>query len=144
VKKLRAWLKVERLWLYVYVCRRPSGWGRHYGYTGITNSLFHRGQQHMTKDWYDLVRVRRTIHLGRMPRGLGLILEYLLIKATMPVYNVQHNRHNPRRIKPDTARMQRMHRDMGYGRAIGKVKDLVLIVPGVALLALGLWMGVLR
>lgn len=144
MKKIRKYLKVERLWLYVYVCRRPSGWWRHYGYAGITNSLFHRGKQHEAKPWHDLVIKRKTIHLGRMPRGMGLILEFLLIKVTMPAYNVQHNRWNPRRIKPDTARAQRLARNMGHGRAVGKVKDLVLVVPGVVLIALGLWMGILR
>lgn len=145
-KAWRGWFKIERLWLYVYVCRRPSGWGRHFGYSGITNSLFHRGRQHERKDWYDLAIKRRTIRLGRMPRGLGLILEYLLIKVTLPVYNVQHNRHNPRRIKPARARAQRIARDMGYGQAIGKAKDIAMLVPvaGVVLLATGLWMGVIK
>lgn len=146
MRRLWRLFKIERLWLYVYVCRRPSGWGRHYGYTGITNSLFHRGRQHAAKDWHDLVIKRKAIRLGRMPRGLGLVLEWLLIKATRPVYNVQHNGWNPRRIKPSVAKAQRLNRDRNGFRLAARVKDVSVLASalGVVLVALGLWMGVWR
>ena len=131
---------MKRLYLYVYRTRRPSGWGRHYGYAGITNAPALRDQQHRAKPWYDLVVKRYVISLGRMPRWLGLSLEWLLIKATMPAYNVHHNRSNPRRIKPWDAKAQRLARDAGHLPYGARLADLALPVVGVVALAAGLWL----
>ena len=136
----RRWWKVERLYLYVYRCRKPSGWGWHNGYSGITNSPWHRDRQHRSKDWYDLVIRRHCVCIGRMPRGLGLILEYVLIKATLPVYNVQHNRANPRRIKPWTARRQRWLRDHGVPPYAARARDLATLLPVAAFVALAAYL----
>lgn len=104
---------MKRQYLYVYTCRKPAGWGRHFGYSGVTNRPDLRAVQHRAKDWHDLVIKRHLIPLGRIPRFVALGLEWVLIKVTMPVYNVQHNRANPRRIGPVMARRQRRARDHG-------------------------------
>lgn len=140
--KIRQLIKVERLYLYVYTCRRPSGWGRHFGYSGITNSPWHRDRQHRAKPWYPLVTRRRVIPLGRMPRGLGLALEYVLIKVTRPAYNVQHNRRNSRRITPWQAKAHRLARDAGRRPVAPRLADAGRVALAVAALAAGLWLGV--
>ena len=105
------WYRIERLYLYLYRTRRPSRWGRHNGYAGITNRPDLRDGQHKSKSWYDLVTKRYVWCIGVMPRFVGLALERLLIALTWPVYNVQGNRWNPRRIKPRDAALQRAARD---------------------------------
>lgn len=127
-----SWWRVERLYLYLYTTRKPSGWGRHFGYAGITNSPALRDRQHRSKPWYRLVVRRRCVCVGVMPRGLGLILEYALIKITRPVYNVQHNMSNRRRITPWQARQT------SYVFPWGS------IVPAVVIVTAALWIGVTR
>lgn len=125
---------MKRQYLYVYRTRRPSGWGTHNGYTGRTNHPRLRDAQHAaTKRWYPLVRYRVLIPLGPCPVFVAAALEWLLIKVTMPVYNVQHNRWNPRRIRPWDVR--------GTVGPWAKVKDVITLAPvlGMVALALYLW-----
>jgi hypothetical protein len=94
----------------------------HWAYVGETNSFYHRDQQHRyglgrygtpAKDWAD----RCPYVALRIPlpnwKWLRLSVETLVILALWPVYNVQKNRWNPRRIKPIVARRQRRARDLG-------------------------------
>lgn len=132
---------MKRQYLYVYVCRKPSGWGRHFGYSGVTNAPRLRDLQHKAKQpWYPLVIKRHVIPLGRVPRFVAIGLEYLLIKVTMPVYNVQHNRTNPRAIPPSRARAQRINRDR-YGFRPARARSFATALPVLALViaAVVLW-----
>lgn len=134
------WYRIERLYLYVYRTRRHRGWGVHNGYTGITNHPRLRDRQHQAKPWYDLVTRRHCVCIGVMPRFLGLALEYLLIKLTLPVYNVQHNSTNPRRVKPWDAKSQRLARDANP-RMIKLYPSPLTVLPVVVVVvgALALW-----
>ena len=108
---------MKRQYLYLYRTRRPSGFGQHIGYIGVTNSPHYRDVQHRAyQPWSDLIACRYVIPLGRVPRFLACFLEALLIQLVLPVYNVQHNRGNPRRIKPWKARAQRDARYYGRHR----------------------------
>lgn len=127
---------MKRQYLYIYRTRRPSGWGTHNGYTGRTNSPRLRDAQHKaSKRWYPLVRHRILIPLGYCPVFVAAALEWALIKLTMPVYNIQHNRLNPRRIEPWNVR--------GTVTIGARIKDAILFVPALAMLALAayLWAG---
>jgi hypothetical protein len=70
-----------------------------------------------------------------MPRFVGLALERVLILATWPVYNVQGNRWNPRRIKPARARAQARHGRIYTYRA--RLSDAALVLAGVGLIVAG-------
>lgn len=117
--------------VYVYWTRKPGArynipvLSRHVGYVGQTSSFWHRHRQHMglgglmvlsnprsEKPWADLDPVCYRISLPNV-RWLRLMVEALLIWTLFPVYNVQLNRHNPRRIKPWTAQEQRRLRNRG-------------------------------
>jgi hypothetical protein len=103
---------MRRQFLYVYVCRKHLGWGTHFGYVGVTNRPDLRDLQHRAdKPWADLIMKRHMIPLGVMPRLVAEALETVLIRVTLPVYNVKHNMGNPRRIKPYAAKQQRWARD---------------------------------
>lgn len=97
--------------------------GRHFAYVGQSNSFRRRDREHLLgssayeaqvlpKSWSDLRPKRYAVPVffpgWRWARERQ---EWLMIKLLMPVYNVQHNRINPRRIKPATAIRQRMMRD---------------------------------
>jgi hypothetical protein len=131
---------VKRLYVYLYTCRKPSGRGRHFGYAGLTNRPDLRdGQHRASQPWSDLITRRRVWSIGRVPRFVGRGVEWCLIKATAPVYNVQHNRTNPRRIKPWDAREMRRLRDLG-GRAYPRVGMIHLAPVALVLIAaLYLW-----
>ena len=114
--------------VYVYRARKPGARFRipllswHFGYVGETNSFYHRHQQHVyglgaygapAKPWADRdPYVAFKIHLPDIV-WLRRSVETLVIFAVWPVYNVQKNRWNPRRITPAVARQQRMARDRG-------------------------------
>lgn len=134
---------MKRQYLYVYVTRRPSGWGRHFGYSGVTNHPYLRDQQHQAKPWYPLVVKRHLIPIGRVPRFVALGLEYVLIKVTRPVYNVQHNTRNARRITPWQAKAHRLAQDAGRTPVRARVGQVVNTLPvlAVAVLAFYLWSG---
>lgn len=141
---------MKRQWIYLVRVRRHLGWGRVNGYAGVTNSPFPRERQHRaTQQWSDLDPIFHFIPLGRVPRFVALIAEWLLIKATLPLYNVQHNRSNPRRITPRVARLQRAARD---GAMLGRLSsraarvatyrpNRLTLVPVVtlAVVAVALW-----
>lgn len=113
--------------VYVWRTRKPHAViglpiiGRHTGYVGETNSFRRRGGEHIegtsryrelvrAKDWADLSPKVYEISLPDS-RRLRLLVEWLLIKILLPVYNDRHNRSNPRRISLKRARAQRFARD---------------------------------
>jgi hypothetical protein len=114
--------------VYVYRMRKPGARFRipllswHTGYVGETSSFYHRHQQHVyglgkyatqPQPWSD----REPYVWFRIPlpnwRWLRRSVETLFILLLWPVYNVQKNRWNPRRITPPVARQQRLARDAG-------------------------------
>jgi len=112
--------------VYAYRTRKPGArlsipvLSFHWGYVGRTTSFYHRDQQHIygfssfgpsnPKPWADLVVDCYRI---RLPRWIWLhaLVEQILIFALAPVYNVQGNTWNPRRIEPWKAQAQRRLRD---------------------------------
>lgn len=119
--------------VYLYRTDRPSGWGRHTAYVGRTCQPLLRHQQHMARQpWSDL-RPRRyvLIRVNRCPELVIRFCEWVAIKAIMPVYNIQHNRSNPRRIKPWRAREARLARDAGH-RFGAKTRDVLYAMPTLA------------
>jgi hypothetical protein len=144
--------------VYVYRTRKP--WARfriplvsyHFAYVGESSSFWHRNRQHIMgmssfgscapKDWADLEpRVAFKIRLPNW-RWLRRSVETIAILAVWPVYNVQKNRWNPRRIKPTTARKQRRMRNAGLRLAVVRPAHIVLILAGFVALWLkigGAW-----
>jgi hypothetical protein len=125
--------------VYVWRTRKPGAAynlpiiSRHFAYVGQTSSFWHRDRQHRGwtqtiggprdplylmgtetpgKPWMDLDPA--VYHVG-LPnwKWLRLAIEAMLIWALFPVYNVQLNRHNPRRITPYMAGVHRAMRDRG-------------------------------
>ncbi len=100
--------------------------GRHFAYTGQSNSHRRREREHRfgsitygstPASWSDLDAKRYTIWiLFPAWKRARLIQEWLWIKLTFPVYNVQHNRGNPRRISKEQAAAQRAARDRRRAR----------------------------
>src|SRR3954462_10478904 len=86
--------------------------GTHWGYAGRTNYPARRDAQHRygyvwdgkrkpPQPWSDLIVSRRVIF--RKKRRMEItthLLELITIRALFPVYTIQMNRTNPRRIKP--------------------------------------------
>lgn len=140
--------------IYLYRTKRPSGWGRHNGYTGRSCAPKIRDKQHRNggrgkpaASWSDLDPQRYVlIRFKHFPEWGIIPIEWLCIKLTMPVYNDQHNRWNPRRISKRKAKAQRARRDAGWPPVGSRIKDVATLVPvlGVVLIAMGLWMGVIR
>jgi len=113
--------------VYVYRARKPGAvlglpiLGRHTAYVGQTRNLSMRHREHLhgggrygqeAKPWADL-RPRRYVifRMRRCPQWLLTTVEVTLIRLLWPVYNVQHNRPNPRRVTPRRALLQRRSRD---------------------------------
>ena len=121
--------------VYLYRTRKPGallGWpviGRHTAYVGQTKSFGHRHRQHTGRPiandpyaragamWCDLAP--RCYRIPLPPwRWLLLLVEWLMIKIMFPVYNVKHNKANPRRISQFRALQQRRSRDLQAHRGI--------------------------
>lgn len=123
-RRRRTWRKAG---CYLWRTRKPHApiglplLGRHNGYVGQTNSRRRRDEQHqrgsltygtMPARWSDLEpKVYALPCLFPNWKRARLAQEWLWIKLLMPVYNVQHNRTNPRRITPRRAAAQRAERD---------------------------------
>ncbi len=101
--------------------------GRHWAYVGESSSRRHRDAQHLVgggaysvkpKDWADL---DPKVYPLPCPfphwRWTRKAMEKFYIALFWPVYNVQYNRWNPRRITPVQAKRQRYARDMVGRRA---------------------------
>lgn len=148
--------------LYVWRGRKPHAplglpvIGRRVLYVGQTSSRYHRDRQHAHGDsrydagsasWSDLApKVYPLPCLFPAWRRARLIQEWLWIKLTFPVYNVQHNRGNPRRISRERAAAQREARDKR--RASNPLGNLVVdilltcvrLIIGFAAMGLLAWM----
>lgn len=113
--------------IYGYRTLRPSRRGpRHWAYVGKTRGAAYRHRQHMGiklvtdrfdspgQPWNDLDPKRYVLWKSRRVRGWRLaLMELIFIRALSPVYNVQMNIGNPRRIPLRTAERQRRRRDAG-------------------------------
>ena len=123
----RRWWEKTREEIYAYRTDKPHAplalpiIGRHWGYVGRTNNPRRRDMEHIkgggryaavAKDWSDLRPKRKVIFkLKRRTEIMTHILEWITIKALLPVYNVEMNLTNPRRITPRRAKAQRFARD---------------------------------
>jgi hypothetical protein len=121
--------------VYIYRTRKPGallGWpviGRHTAYVGQTKSFGHRHRQHIGKPlphdpyastgkpWADLGPRCYRIPLPAW-RWLLWLVEWILIKMLLPVYNINHNKSNPRRITQYRAIHMRRTRDLQGQRGI--------------------------
>ncbi len=108
--------------VYGYRTRKPSGFGRHWGYIGETVSFYFRDRDHKgvgrngqaAQPWSDLDPKRYTII--KLPwwlcwKWVLRPLETLVMLCTWPVYNDAKNHWNPRRIPKRGAAYQRKMRD---------------------------------
>jgi hypothetical protein len=152
--------------VYVWRTRKPGallGWpiiGRHFAYVGETSSFKHRERQHLGRPipndpyastgaaWCDLAP--RCYRIPLRGKWLRKIAEPLLVWTLFPVYNVQFNKHNPRRISRYRAIQMRATRDSRARRphAIALAARLVgalrwyHFVGSVVLASVGIgWLG---
>jgi hypothetical protein len=126
----------SRSGVYVWRTRKPGailGWpilGRHTAYVGQSSSFAHRRRQHLGKPapwdayattgqpWADLSP--RCYEIPLPPwKWLRLLVEWALIKVLFPVYNVKHNKANPRRISQPRAIQMRMQRERAGSGSFG-------------------------
>jgi hypothetical protein len=143
--------------IYAYRTRKPHGFtripviGTHWGYAGRTRNPKRRDAQHRygyvwdgerkpAQPWSDLITSRRVIF--RRKRRMEItthLLEMITIRVLFPVYNIQMNRTNPRRIKPWEAQAQRRYRNR-YGRPAQVVPAAVKLTlyAGVTMIAFSL------
>lgn len=143
--------------VYVYRTRKPGALlglpllGRHTAYVGQTRNLSARHQEHMNgggrygqeaKPWADLSPRRYVVfRMRHCPQWVLNTVEVALIRLLCPVYNVAHNRGNPRRITPRRAKRQRLSRNtIGWSPYVTLGHLLGLLLAGV--LVLMVWRGV--
>lgn len=128
---------------YLWRTRKPGSMlglpfiGRHNAYVGQTSSRYHRDRQHefgggaygaVGKPWSDLdPKVYPLPCLFPSWKWSRLLCETLWTLILWPVYSIQKNRWNPRRIKPRTAERQRWRRDAARARGWGISVDIQLI-----------------
>lgn len=109
-------------YIYMAVVQHPRSGRRVCGYVGKTiRDPRTRWNEHQfgggrygsaAQPWSDTIIEWRVLHSSRRMTALGLHLrEWINIKCRLPLYNIQMNRANPRRIPPWTARNQRATRD---------------------------------
>lgn len=146
--------------VYVWRCDKPYAVfglpiiGRHFAYVGQSNNFRRRDREHLfgslayeaqvlPKPWSDL-RPKRYAVPVLFPgwRRARLAQEWLMIKLLLPVYPVQHNRTNPRRITPARARAQRTMRDRkGSQRLIvGALRSATWISLWASIFTMIYWM----
>lgn len=123
----RRWYERTREEVYAYRTTKPHAplglpiIGRHWGYAGRTNDPKRRDMEHIrgggryaavAKHWADL-RPRRFVIFRMKSRTEAMthFLEWFTIKVLLPVYNVDMNLTNPRRITPRAQAAQRFARD---------------------------------
>jgi hypothetical protein len=114
--------------VYVWRTRKPGAWfgwpivGRHTAYVGQTSSFAHRRRQHLgTPAPWDAYATRGQPWSDLSPRCYEIplapwkwwrkLVEYVLTKILLPVYPVQYNKWNPRRISQPRAIQMRMQRE---------------------------------
>lgn len=113
--------------VYVWRTRKPGALlglpllGRHFAYVGQTRNPKARDWEHLKgggrwgcvpKDWADLDPKKWVLfRMRHCPQWVLGAVEVFFIRVLLPVYNVQWNRGNLRRIRPEVARLQRQARD---------------------------------
>lgn len=118
--------------VYAYRTRKPGAvlglplLGRHWGYVGQTRNPKARHGEHMNgggrygkpaANWSDLSPKRYVLfRLGHCPQWLLNLVELIVIRLLLPVYNDRMNRGNPRRITRRKAARQRAQRDFIVAR----------------------------
>lgn len=149
----RRWWERTREEIYAYRTDKPHAplglpiIGRHWAYAGRTNNASRRHQEHVegggryqavAKPWADL-RPKRRVIFRRKERTEAMthFLELLAIKILLPVYNVDMNWTNPRRITPRQAKAQRFARDQ-FGTT-ARMSKLALRWALYGLMCLALW-----
>lgn len=134
-KRKRRWFNRTIEEIYAYRTDKPAAvirlplFGRHWAYAGRTCNGVRRDLEHLTgggryntvpKPWADLAPTRYVIF--RRKRRMEIttkFLEVLTIRVLLPVYNVEYNRGNPRRIKPYVQKAQRAARnERNYGKIL--------------------------
>jgi hypothetical protein len=115
------WLLGADFWWLAFLL--PFFSGRHTAYVGETGNRFFRDRQHLFGDgrygtagkpWADLdPKAYPLFCLFPGNEVARKIQEKLWIWMLLPVYNVEWNTRNPRRIKPAQAQTQRWARDAG-------------------------------
>lgn len=142
----------------IYLARvdRHRGWGRVNGYVGRSNSMALRWQchegrcrhkGHHAKPW----TIGLNLHwhrLVRLPWWLSwkwvqVPLEAFFIVLLLPLYNVQLNTKNPRRVLPSEARIQLARRQARAQISRGSRRFSPLTVFGAVLILVGVGMSVL-
>jgi hypothetical protein len=153
-RRPRRWYERTREEVYAYRTTKP--WaalglpiiGRHWGYAGRTNDPKRRDMEHIVgggrysavaKPWADL-RPRRFVIFRMKSRTEAMthFLEWLTIKVLLPVYNVDMNLTNPRRITKKAQAAQRFARDQ-FGTT-ARLMSLALRWAVYVALGVGAWL----
>jgi hypothetical protein len=141
------WMLGNPVWWLAFLL--PLFSGRHNAYVGETGNRFFRDRQHIHgsyrydtagKPWSDLdpkvISLPCLFPSNELARA---IQEKIYIWIFLPVYNVEWNTKNPRRIKPGKAEQQRWARDANGFR---KWTPRLLRVALYAVLFIGMvWSG---
>lgn len=137
--KARGWRKCG---CYVWRTRKPTApiglpfIGRHFAYVGKTSSRWHRDAQHMERQpWSDL---DPKVYALWVPfphwNWTRSFMERFYTAILLPVYPVEFNGGNPRRIEPWQAKQHRAERD-----SIGRTASALLRFA----VRLGLWLMIM-
>lgn len=118
------WKKLFRFYpghLYAFTVRHPRTGRRVCGYVGKTRRDPRvRYEEHLgngrygdaAKPWTDTVTDWRVIYSSKRVSDIGLSLrEQLHIRLRRPLYNIEYNGRNRRRVKPWEAKAQRLSRN---------------------------------
>lgn len=167
-RKPHAWLGISLRWLLLAALLigtglyLAGGWwwvalvlpffsGRHTAYVGQTSSRYFRDQQHLRgstkygstgKPWADLDPKCYPLPAVFVHwRWARLSQETLWTGLLWPVYSVEKNRWNPRRITPASAQAQRASRDaLGLRVNVGRMIGRGTVVLGFwAVIGFGVW-----
>lgn len=145
--------------IYVYRTRKPHApiglpfLSRHFAYGGRTVDPAARHREHTVggrggrfgnkppQPWSNLEPTRHVVFpLKSRTRLTTHLLEVLVIRGLLCVYNHQHNLGNPRRISLRRARVQRVLRDK-FGRAAmaGELVGRYLVLSIIVALIIYIW-----
>lgn len=136
----------------VYAYRTLKPWlavvfRRHFAYVGKTRNPGMRDLEHRAgggrygqtaKDWADLDPRRYVVWSSPDVRDWRLsLMEWIFIRILLPVYNVQHNTGNPRRVKPWKAKEYRAARRRGIPRHLSVRPTHVILAITITAIAIG-------
>lgn len=111
-------LNVRDCHLYRFWVRHPVTGERVLGYVGETVRMpFERLMEHVySQPWADTIVAWEVDDIAYPGKRAVLAAEAVAIRREKPLYNVEHNTGNPRRIIPPDAIRQRRARDAQQGR----------------------------